>query len=810
MSTTAGSVYFTGRNFKATTGTTDSAVNANNMTLNVGTTTIPTIHARVVADTQGNLPVFQITYTSNLPAGRVSVGFNGTSYNWTNANLQPTSALRVLQDAASGNARLANRGVILTTSTVAFIEVVSNNADGTFRPLRDLAFIFALGFTASTAATATYTPTNGAAAALLINGGATAAGSTDANGAGLFWTTTTAGGSTTAAIPRSYGANNIISLIAGTTGTTTITATANMWFPSTAGGANIASGSVEFQGATRFNERRGLEVTGFRETSASVVDSSFAITLTNTATAVVTTWTTVTTECTTAVAFTSATSGLVLTAGATAPCYTRFGAGDYGFSLPVWQTEIAGGTYTLTVQGTTTGNVATASITISPQVFGAALSNAVDVRAGDTLAIISTTTVGTQGVHGLLPNTAYSIKFGGGSNATTVGSFTSTAQGLIPAGTQFVVPSGVSGRQIIDIVNPTTGESAIYGNIIPRDHGISQFRGAAASTDVRVTTAQAATGLTILLTGRITLNPTVGTVGSVVSVSAQGLQPDKAYYVVLPNGIAYASATSTSTGSIINMNFTWPAIATTASNEQGLSQTVCISSTASTGNCDGGTGTFVLQASATLSPTGGPAGSSVSLTAKGLASGQAYNIVWDYAVVAATGNTFTGTVVGGLSGGTDGNAIVTFTVPSTAAAGLHSIELARTGCGAATTCVALVSPLTFNVGGTVGQGCTGTGCFTSTTGPSTTMISGQTFVTITYTNNGNTTITGIVYAVVHNSLGQTVQYTTGTITPAAGASAEAFLALAGLPTGTYTVTVFVITTSGTAISTTSTVSVTFS
>jgi hypothetical protein len=61
---------------------------------------------------------------------------------------------------------------------------------------------------------------------------------------------------------------------------------------------------------------------------------------------------------------------------------------------------------------------------------------------------------------------------------------------------------------------------------------------------------------------------------------------------------------------------------------------------------------------------------------------------------------------------------------------------------------------------------------------------------------------------VHNSAGQTVYYTTATITVAAGGSATAYDVIAGLPSGTYSVTIFAVSTSGTAISTSSTVTVT--
>ena len=81
-------------------------------------------------------------------------------------------------------------------------------------------------------------------------------------------------------------------------------------------------------------------------------------------------------------------------------------------------------------------------------------------------------------------------------------------------------------------------------------------------------------------------------------------------------------------------------------------------------------------------------------------------------------------------------------------------------------------------------------------------------VSSTFTNNSNAPVTAFVYAVVHNALGQTVDISTATITASAGGSATAFNALFGLPPGTYSVTIFVTSSSGTAISGTSTVSVT--
>jgi len=78
----------------------------------------------------------------------------------------------------------------------------------------------------------------------------------------------------------------------------------------------------------------------------------------------------------------------------------------------------------------------------------------------------------------------------------------------------------------------------------------------------------------------------------------------------------------------------------------------------------------------------------------------------------------------------------------------------------------------------------------------------------TFTNTSNAPVTAFVYAVVHNALGQTVDISTATITAPAGGSATAFNALFGLPSGTYSVTLFITSSSGTAISGTSTVTVT--
>jgi len=79
-------------------------------------------------------------------------------------------------------------------------------------------------------------------------------------------------------------------------------------------------------------------------------------------------------------------------------------------------------------------------------------------------------------------------------------------------------------------------------------------------------------------------------------------------------------------------------------------------------------------------------------------------------------------------------------------------------------------------------------------------------ICVSDTNTWTTSQNLVVFAVWKNSGGQTAAVTTGGLTLAAGASGSAFAPLAGaLPSGTYTVSVFVITTSSAPVSSTTTI-----
>jgi len=116
--------------------------------------------------------------------------------------------------------------------------------------------------------------------------------------------------------------------------------------------------------------------------------------------------------------------------------------------------------------------------------------------------------------------------------------------------------------------------------------------------------------------------------------------------------------------------------------------------------------------------------------------------------------------------------------------------------------------LTVSGTGTISGSCNTTACMAPGSITSTNLPVVKAVVS-PFTNTSNAPQTVIVYAVVHNAAGQTVSYSTGTLNNVpAGGSATSYEVLFGLAPGTYSVTVFATSTSGTAVSTSSTVSVT--
>jgi len=89
------------------------------------------------------------------------------------------------------------------------------------------------------------------------------------------------------------------------------------------------------------------------------------------------------------------------------------------------------------------------------------------------------------------------------------------------------------------------------------------------------------------------------------------------------------------------------------------------------------------------------------------------------------------------------------------------------------------------------------------------VLGSYTGISVSATNLWSTSQNLVVFAVWKNGAGQTVAVSTGGLTLAAGATGTAFAPLAGgLPSGSYSVSVFVITTGNNPVSSTSSIAVT--
>jgi len=468
--------------------------------------------------------------------------------------------------------------------------------------------------------------------------------------------------------------------------------------------------------------------------------------------------------------------------------------------------DLAAGAYTVSMTGATTGDSTSGldwsnfplfvnTVQVVPNFELASTLNppaGTNVLPGNTVVLQTGTTLG---IHGLAPSTQYQVYLDG-PTGTLLSTFTSTSSGQVPAGTQFAAPASIAGNHVVDIV--LNGTSVVVGNpILVR------------SDNLQPQDNYGYGKLFVHLTGSVTLTPSAGGVGASITMSGSGLQSSVLYNVEI-SGISYASFTSTSTGAIPSgVTFTFPNLATHGSNgELGTSIIVNLLNTGT--NAVDSTGIFLEQGSLQLTPTAGAVGSSVGFSANGLVATTSYNIIWDG--MYNTNGLTQGETIGAFATNTQGSATGTFVVPA-GAAGTVPVQLLRSNqtVGASQGGVfKLVAPPIFSVGGVVnGTGGIGTGTLTTSSSSITQVSSAQgPELTVPFTDNANVTVTGVVYAVVHNAAGQTVLYTTGTITPAAGQLATAYLVLAGLPSGTYSVTIFAVTPNGIAVSTTYTATVT--
>jgi len=482
--------------------------------------------------------------------------------------------------------------------------------------------------------------------------------------------------------------------------------------------------------------------------------------------------------------------------------------------------DIGGGKQNLAATGSITGTVVTSTgaITYAPFVgpTGAGGLQALSINTGGSGQVTTLRTGAGYGVHGLLPNDGYQIVWNAIGGSITIGTFTATATGGIPIpGVQVTIPSDASGVHIIDIQN--TGSYALFGSL---------FGGQTTPSETPFPNMAYTTGFGDMLFKSVAVlqaSPSVATIGSPETLSGTGLAAGASYVITLSSNSTYvtpssspalATFTATGTGSVpsgtsVTLGDT-PTVLETGTVEYLTVQTNAhygVTPYASDAYAQ-----FVLAASANLNMTAAPAGHAVVLSAHALNPGAVYNIVFNYVQSPFSSTSYTGTTVGVIAPNSVGAGSATFNVPSGIATGTYPIDLVVSSAathGAGVNTAILDIPPTLTVGGTSGS-CTneGTACMGISGTPTVTKQGGNTIISASYTNNSNAPQTAFVYAVVHNALGQTVEYTTATISPGAGSSTVAQLVLFGLAPGTYSASVFVVSGSGTALSSPTTVSVT--
>jgi len=504
--------------------------------------------------------------------------------------------------------------------------------------------------------------------------------------------------------------------------------------------------------------------------------------------------------------------------------------------------DLAGGSQNVVLTGSISGAVVTttAGTSYSPRITGTSgcsTTCALNVQGGPagTNTILRTGT--NFGVHGLLANTPYYIVWNGQSGLFYT--FTSTATGGIPVpGVQIAIPADTSGLHIIDLQRQAGfGTSQIYGNNLVGDYfdndaGLSGTQNTqfgdmlfqestsliAAPTVVNVGGSTVITGTGLAANTMYDLGISLAGSGNVSPVSSSNPPTTCA---LTGTGAAPAPSTisgfftSTSTGAVPSgTSVSVTDMPTVKGLEQGTLYCVFAQTGATFGTTSAtGVAEFELQANANLNMTSAPSGHNVILSAHGLAASTGYNVLFAPYACGSSGS-ICGTVVGAILANAQGAGSGTFTVPSTiqTSAGSqpvstgsgYTVELQSVGSSNQ----ALASPPTLTVGSVSSTTCNTTTCTSMTGTAKQTTQGAYQGISSTFTNNSNAPVTAFVYAVVHNALGQTVDISTATITAPAGGSASAFNVLFGLPSGTYSVTIFVTSSSGTAISGTSTVSVT--
>jgi len=754
---------------------------------------IATNHAAVTVGSSGALYALVVSPTANVPYGPVSVVIGGSTFSYTAGNIALTNAPTwggALISSIQGTT--ASTGVAATDKSTYKPGPVTTASTTSTAPGQNQIGFFGYGFcplSCSAGVGGALTIATPAGAAYCTTAACTATGATPT------FNTGNGGGSTHA---DANGAFFATAFLGDTPWSATATPTVAQSYTATVAQApnapaNILSpsfGITPWVDTTKSAIQAGTSAPTVDYTSVLAVKvhgfgPTDIVTITIGATAMV-------------------------TGGTTGPNANGGGTTASG-TVP----DIAGGLQNIVATGSITGAsvTSTGAVTYDP-IVNFASGQALSINSGGAGQTTTLRTGAGYGVHGLLANDAYQVVWNPIGGSITVGGFTSTAIGGIPIpGVQFTIPSDSSGIHIIDIQNQ--GSYAIYGAT-----KVGEVTPTEAPFSSTYTTAYG--DLLFKNVALLQAAPSVALIGSPEALSGSGLAAGGSYVVSLSSSAscitpasspALATFTANGAGSVPSgTSITLTDTPTTL--ETGTLMYLAIQTTAHYGvTCTPDAyAQFVLSASASLNMTSAPAGHSVTLTAHALNAGGVYSIIFNYLQSPFSSTSFTGTTVGVLAPNSLGAGSAVFNVPSGAATGAYTVQLVVTSAGAggavAGTAV-LNTPLSVTVGGVSGS-CTneGTACMGLSGTPAVSKQSGNTIISATFTNNSNAPQTAYIYAVVHNAAGQTVYYTTATITPGAGASQTGQLVLFGLAPGTYSATVFVVSTSGTALSTTSSVSVT--
>jgi len=729
---------------------------------------VSTIHGEIDSDVNGHFAGLVVTLAQSSGVGLLNVVLGGTTFNYATGNIFQPSA--DLFDIAAGVlvGSHAGQGAITTLP------------EGTSRRVGQSGALIGFGYTGSLAygATGPFTlkDTNGNSYAFLtpaaiVGGDATDTLGTDVNGAFMYWYTTPTMQQFKFTLHDGTGGGN-----AAPDSTYTITPDVRM-------GTYIASAGyeVELPALTHGGLDNQFGLTHFGATTTPLGDLTVYI------------------------------NGNLWDS-----CSTNEGLCNGNILYPSGQlngntwlkslgapgitsTDLPQGTYNVNITGSYKGDWAFGrykdpndpalgthtQLTIDPIALGGALSIN-NGAAGTTVALVSgAIDSDNPGLHGLAASTQYKIMW---DTNTQLGTFTSTANGQVPVGTQFTVPAGTSGIHVVDI-QTTSGTSAIWGQV--QDHVDDQFA-----------------NLEFTLTTSLVVTPSIGSGGTHMTLSGNGLPASTLLYLTVcgnfgnygPSGVSFAQFTSTNTGAVpANVTFTLPQMSSPGPETGALIQWSITDHNGCTDNGFKGLAKFAYEATMSLSSSVGPAGSTVTASANGLVNGGLYDIVFNYVPVGQNPLAYTGQIIGVILANTLGQGTAQITIPASASAGTYPIGLVSTDntddmVNAFGSALNLIP--TFTVGIAT---CSTSTCQFAISGTPT-EVNSNGFLSVTYSNPGTSQVTGVVIVSVQNALGQTVYITTATINPAAGQSATGLADLGLLASGTYTANVFVISLNGGSLS----------